>query len=166
MRRYFFLACSFACRAECRICSASSGQSPPLLYTTNLARPSAQSVARSARPVPWQSWHWQPLLLSTVSACSKFLICRPNVHSIDCSLPLGTKKLMGTNKEGALGGRECRSDRASECVGPVSLWPRRTVLLHRVVLACPGRLHRVAGIFPRGCVTLSVGEPQAHETSC
>ena len=75
-------------------------------------------MARSARLVPWQSWHWQPLLLSTVSACSKFLICRPNVHSINCSLPLGTKKLMGTNKEGAVGGREwtveCRSDRAGE----------------------------------------------------
>ena len=35
MRRYFF-ASSFACR----VCSASSGRSPPLLYTTNSAQPS------------------------------------------------------------------------------------------------------------------------------
>ena len=108
MRRYFFLACSSACRVSAEyVRPAADGPLPYYTPLTWLGRP----LARSARLVPWQSWHWQPLLLSTVSACSKFLICRPNVHSINYSLPLGTKKLMGTNKEGAVGGRECRSER-------------------------------------------------------
>ena len=44
----------------------------PLPYYTPLSQ--LGPVACTARPVPRQSWHWQPLLLSPVSACFSFLL--------------------------------------------------------------------------------------------
>ena len=60
-----------------------------------------------------------------------------------------------------------------QCVGLVGLWAEQTVL-HRggpCLPAClpsclPACLHSVAGIFPRGCVTLIILERQTHQTSC
>ena len=107
MRRYFFFASSSACR----ICSASSGRSPPLLYTTQSAWPCGLHCPASAPAVVALA-----ALASLPCQCLfQFLVRKLDMDSEVFLFLLAPRNCQGQIKKEQW---ECRS----ECVGPLGLW--------------------------------------------